>query len=109
VKEASTWNGSETKKEAGLYNFTHHCAKSVVLRTSIVLHQHAADGVHRVEVHALSHEDIAPSFSLKHLVQPVRPADHTIRPLTSRDHVHGEQPIYEMVNTYNLHLVSSQR
>ena len=68
--------------------------------------QHAADGIHRLELKSLLREELAPSISLKHVVQPIRPCDHRIGPLGSRDVLFGDRPVYEMVNTYNLRLVS---
>nr|CAB3267194.1 tripeptidyl-peptidase 2 [Phallusia mammillata] len=68
---------------------------------------HAVNGIHRMEVRALDRDDFSPSVTLKHIVLPLRPTDHCVRPLTSRDHVLGEQPTYEMINTYSLHLSKS--
>ncbi|XP_078488477.1 tripeptidyl-peptidase 2 isoform X1 [Ciona intestinalis] len=68
---------------------------------------HAVDGIHRLELKSLLLEEISPTVSLKHIVQPVRPVEHNIRPLTSRDMLLGEKPIYEMVNTYSVHMTKA--
>uniref|UniRef100_H2Z489 Tripeptidyl-peptidase 2 n=1 Tax=Ciona savignyi TaxID=51511 RepID=H2Z489_CIOSA len=68
---------------------------------------HAADGIHSLVLKSLLREEIYPSVSLKHKVQPVRPHEHIVRPLTSRDMLMGEKPVYEMINVYNLHLSKS--
>uniref|UniRef100_H2Z491 Uncharacterized protein n=1 Tax=Ciona savignyi TaxID=51511 RepID=H2Z491_CIOSA len=71
----------------------------------ITMVSHAADGIHSLVLKSLLREEIYPSVSLKHKVQPVRPHEHIVRPLTSRDMLMGEKPVYEMINVYNLHLV----
>ncbi|VEN54465.1 unnamed protein product [Callosobruchus maculatus] len=50
-----------------------------------IITMHAADGIHTVEVKTLQGEDISPSVNLKTSVQILKPAEHKIAPLTSRD------------------------
>nr|CAI5846072.1 unnamed protein product [Callosobruchus analis] len=69
-----------------------------------VITMHAADGIHTVEVKTLQGEDISPSVNLKASVQILKPAEHKIAPLTSRDIIPPNRQIYELVLVYNFTL-----
>ncbi|VEN44644.1 unnamed protein product [Callosobruchus maculatus] len=69
-----------------------------------IITMHAADGIHTVEVKTLQGEDISPSVNLKTSVQILKPAEHKIAPLTSRDIIPPNRQIYELVLVYNFTL-----
>ncbi|CAK8697827.1 unnamed protein product [Clavelina lepadiformis] len=75
--------------------------------SSCVTTMHAVDGIHRMELKSLLSDEISPAITLKHVVQPLRPTEHAIKPLTSRDFLSGDRPVYELVNTYSFHLSKS--
>ncbi|XP_071839220.1 tripeptidyl-peptidase 2-like isoform X2 [Apostichopus japonicus] len=65
---------------------------------------HAALGVNRIDVRStLGIEELSPSISIKNCVQPLRPSEHKIRPLGSRDVFPNNRQVYELVLTYNFH------
>lgn len=69
--------------------------KSITLQTSKVC---------RVDVKpALREEDILPTVSLKTHAQLVRPSEHKISPLGSRDVLPNGRQIYALTLTYNFH------
>ncbi|KAJ8030831.1 Tripeptidyl-peptidase 2 [Holothuria leucospilota] len=71
-------------------------------QTNIQLH--AALGVNRIDVRsAIGIEELSPSISIKNCVQPLRPSEHKIRPLGSRDVLPNNRQVYELVLTYNFH------
>ena len=69
--------------------------------------QHAANGIHRIDLCSLTRQEVAPCVTLKHLVQPLRPTESAIKPLSSRDNLVSNAPTYALVNTYNFSLVSN--
>lgn len=68
---------------------------------------HAANGIHRIDISSLVRQEIAPSVTLKHLVQPLRPTDSVIKPLCSRDNLVSDAPTYALINTYNFSLAKA--
>ncbi|XP_039250617.2 tripeptidyl-peptidase 2-like [Styela clava] len=73
----------------------------IQLSPSNEISMQAFDGIQRIEARTMKRVEILPSVSLKHSVQSVRPSNHQIRPLGSRDVFPGDRPMYEMINTYN--------
>lgn len=66
---------------------------------------HGADGIHRIDVSScLSYEEMQPSVTFKHHVAPLRPTEHKISPLKSRDVIPEGRQIYEMQLTYSLNV-----
>ncbi|XP_058459815.1 tripeptidyl-peptidase 2 [Malaya genurostris] len=69
---------------------------------------HSANGIHRIDLTALSAEEVLPSVSLKSSVMVLKPSDSKITPLTTRDVIHPGRQIYQNLLTYTLHLNKSQ-
>lgn len=69
---------------------------------------HSANGIHRIDVTSLLHEECQPSISLKHSVMVLKPSDTKITALTKRDVIPNQRQIFQNVLTYNLHLAKTQ-
>lgn len=69
---------------------------------------HSALGVHRIDLNALTTEEIAPNVQLKYAVQILKPTESKITPLSKRDIIPPERQIYQNLLTYNLHLNKPQ-
>ncbi|KAG1676696.1 Tripeptidyl-peptidase 2 [Nymphon striatum] len=81
-------------------NFSIQFSGIIPDQQSIIMH--SADSIYRVDV--MSHlrcEEISPQVSLKSLVHAVRPTEHKIQPLGSRDIIPPGRQIYELILTYN--------
>ncbi|GFT82599.1 tripeptidyl-peptidase 2 [Nephila pilipes] len=62
---------------------------------------HGADGILRLDVHSsVTYEDMLPSAVLKSQVLVLRPNDHKVKPLKSRDIIPDGRQIYELLLTY---------
>ncbi|GFX42152.1 tripeptidyl-peptidase 2 [Trichonephila clavipes] len=62
---------------------------------------HGADGICRVDVlSSVAYEDMLPSAILKTLVLVLRPTEHKVKPLKSRDIIPDGRQIYEIQLTY---------
>lgn len=69
---------------------------------------HGASGVHRLDLTALSREELMPSIQLKTASMVLKPTESKISPLTNRDILpHGRQ-IYQNLFTYVLNLSKPQ-
>ena len=85
---------------------------SMVIDSSIFLYllnffvQHAANGISCFQLVSLSREEIAPSITLRQLVQPLRPYDHVICPSSSRDVLINGVPLFQMINIYSFTMVT---
>ncbi|KAK7483877.1 hypothetical protein BaRGS_00024894 [Batillaria attramentaria] len=69
----------------------------------------ASQGITRFDlISPLKAEDVCPSVTFKHLVQPIRPSSHKIRALSdSRDMLPEGRQIYAIELTYIFHVVKS--
>ncbi|GFY42745.1 tripeptidyl-peptidase 2 [Trichonephila inaurata madagascariensis] len=69
---------------------------------------HGADGICRVDVHSsVAYEDMLPSAILKTLILVLRPTEHKVKPLKSRDIIPDGRQIYEIQLTYVFSIVSN--
>jgi len=71
------------------------------------LSMHAANGISCFQLVSLSREEIAPSITLRQLVQPLRPYDHVICPSSSRDVLINGVPLFQMINIYSFTMSKS--
>ncbi|XP_076435935.1 tripeptidyl-peptidase 2-like isoform X2 [Babylonia areolata] len=56
----------------------------------------------------LKAEEVSPSITFKHVVQPLRPVSHKLQPLSSsRDRLPDGRQIYALELTYNFHIMKS--
>lgn len=69
---------------------------------------HGAGGIHRIDLTALSREEIAPTIQLKTALMVLKPSETKISPLTERDILPNGRQIYQNLLTYNLNLPKSQ-
>lgn len=69
---------------------------------------HGASGIHRIDLTALSTEEIAPSIQLKTAMMVLKPTETKISPLTDRDVLPNGRQIYQNLLTYSLNLSKSQ-
>ncbi|KFM79321.1 Tripeptidyl-peptidase 2, partial [Stegodyphus mimosarum] len=71
------------------------------------LTMHAADGIHRVEVTSLIHEELLPVASLKSHVLVLRPSEYRVNPLKARDVIPKGRQVYEIQLTYAFNIPRS--
>uniref|UniRef100_A0A182NNK7 Tripeptidyl-peptidase 2 n=1 Tax=Anopheles dirus TaxID=7168 RepID=A0A182NNK7_9DIPT len=65
---------------------------------------HSASGIHRIDLTALTSEEVHPVVSLKTAAMVLKPSDTKVTPLTGRDVIHPARQIYQLLVTYQLHL-----
>uniref|UniRef100_A0A8W7PUW9 Tripeptidyl-peptidase 2 n=2 Tax=gambiae species complex TaxID=44542 RepID=A0A8W7PUW9_ANOCL len=65
---------------------------------------HSASGIHRIDLTALTCEEVHPVVSLKTAAMVLKPSETKVTPLTTRDVIHPARQIYQMQVTYHLHL-----
>jgi tripeptidyl-peptidase-2 len=69
---------------------------------------HAAEGLHRIDVSSgLKFEDLSPSIALKHQIHVLRPTEHKLVTLGSRDRLPEGRQIYELQLTYAFHIAKA--
>ncbi|GIY14821.1 tripeptidyl-peptidase 2 [Caerostris extrusa] len=67
-----------------------------------------ADGIHRIDVQSsIKYEEMLPSAVFKTQVQVLRPAEHKVRPLKSRDIIPEGRQVYEIQLTYSFNITRS--
>lgn len=69
---------------------------------------HGASGVHRLDLTALSREELIPSIQLKTAAMILKPTETKISPLTNRDILPYGRQIYQNLLTYVLNLSKAQ-
>lgn len=67
-----------------------------------------ADGIQRIDVAALTNEDVTPAIQLKSAVTVLRPTEAKIKPLSRRDVVPDGRQIYQNVLLYTLQIAKAQ-
>ena len=68
----------------------------------------SSQGIHRVEIYPSSNdEDICPKVSFNRMIVPLRPVEHKIFPLGSRDITPEGAQIFQLILTYNFTLIKS--
>ncbi|XP_053673936.1 tripeptidyl-peptidase 2 [Anopheles nili] len=65
---------------------------------------HSASGIHRIDLTALTSEEVLPVVSLKNAAMVLRPSETKVTPLTTRDVIHPARQIYQILLTYHLHM-----
>ncbi|XP_052893110.1 tripeptidyl-peptidase 2 [Anopheles moucheti] len=65
---------------------------------------HSASGIHRIDLTALTSEEVHPVVSLKTAAMVLKPSETKVTPLTARDVIHPARQIYQTLITYQLHL-----
>lgn len=68
---------------------------------------HGGEGIHRLQLRTLRNDEIAPVVTLKNSVQGLRPVEHEITALSERDVIIPERQIYQLILTYNFHVVKA--
>ncbi|XP_035787655.1 tripeptidyl-peptidase 2-like [Anopheles albimanus] len=65
---------------------------------------HSANGIHRIDLKALTSEEVQPTVSLKTAAMVLKPSDSKLTPLTQRDVLHPARQIYQIILAYQLSL-----